>query len=59
MCVCVCIGFEPVVVENCLEEYELRTDVSAIKEKIHELGAENIACLFTTTSCFAPRAVDK
>lgn len=46
------------VVENILEGDELRTNVPSIEEKIHELGAENIACVLTTTSCFAPRGID-
>ena len=47
------------VVENVLEVDELRTDVSSVEEKIQSLGAERVACVFTTTSCFAPRAYDK
>ena len=52
-------GFEPVVIENCLEGDELRTDVAALERKIAELGAENICCVMTTTSCFAPRVPDR
>lgn len=52
-------GFEPVIIENCLEGDELRTDVDTIQSKIKELGAENILCLYTTTSCFAPRTPDR
>ncbi|XP_071830497.1 O-phosphoseryl-tRNA(Sec) selenium transferase-like isoform X2 [Apostichopus japonicus] len=52
-------GFKPIVIENKLEGDELRTDVEAIKEKIAELGAGNILCLYTTTSCFAPRTPDR
>uniref|UniRef100_A0A8C5LSZ2 O-phosphoseryl-tRNA(Sec) selenium transferase n=1 Tax=Leptobrachium leishanense TaxID=445787 RepID=A0A8C5LSZ2_9ANUR len=52
-------GFEPVVIENALEEDELRTDLAAIKAKIQELGAENILCVHSTTSCFAPRVPDR
>ncbi|CAI8033170.1 O-phosphoseryl-tRNA(Sec) selenium transferase [Geodia barretti] len=52
-------GFQPVVVENVLEGDELRTDVTAVEEEIRNLGAETVACVFTTTSCFAPRAYDK
>ena len=47
------------VVENILEGEELRTDLHAIEEQIQRLGAENVVCVLTTTSCFAPRALDK
>jgi O-phosphoseryl-tRNA(Sec) selenium transferase, SepSecS len=47
------------VIENCLEGDELRTDVNSIKESIEQLGPENIACVMTTTSCFAPRVPDR
>ncbi|XP_039677734.1 O-phosphoseryl-tRNA(Sec) selenium transferase isoform X2 [Perca fluviatilis] len=52
-------GFEPVVVENVLEGDELRTDLEAVECKIKELGAENILCVHSTTSCFAPRVPDR
>lgn len=52
-------GFIPVVIENCLEGDELRTDVVALEQKIAELGSDKILCILTTTSCFAPRAVDR
>ncbi|XP_002741399.1 O-phosphoseryl-tRNA(Sec) selenium transferase-like [Saccoglossus kowalevskii] len=52
-------GFTPVVIENLLEGDELRTDLAKIEEKILELGAENICCICSTTSCFAPRAPDR
>ncbi|XP_032437958.1 O-phosphoseryl-tRNA(Sec) selenium transferase isoform X1 [Xiphophorus hellerii] len=52
-------GFEPVVVENVVEGDELRTDLEAIQRKIDDLGAENILCVHSTTSCFAPRVPDR
>lgn len=52
-------GFQPVVIENVLEGDELRTDVGAVEEQIQRLGPELVACVLTTTSCFAPRAYDK
>uniref|UniRef100_A0A8C9FFB8 O-phosphoseryl-tRNA(Sec) selenium transferase n=1 Tax=Pavo cristatus TaxID=9049 RepID=A0A8C9FFB8_PAVCR len=48
-------GFEPVVIENVLEGDELRTDTEAVEAKVKALGAENILCVHSTTSCFAPR----
>lgn len=52
-------GFEPVVIENVLEGDELRTDIEAVEAKIKTLGAENILCVHSTTSCFAPRVPDR
>jgi len=51
-------GFQPVIVQLKRVEDELQTDLDAIRDKIVELGAENIVCVFSTTSCFAPRAHD-
>ncbi|RHY85649.1 hypothetical protein DYB26_001325, partial [Aphanomyces astaci] len=53
------VGLEPVVVENVLVGDELRTDLEALEAKIVELGAENILCVLSTTSCFAPRGYDR
>ncbi|KAI3436767.1 hypothetical protein D9Q98_006179 [Chlorella vulgaris] len=51
-------GYEPVVVPMRLEGDELVTDVEALQQQVARLGAEAIACILTTTSCFAPRAAD-
>lgn len=52
-------GFEPLVIENVLEGDELRTDVIAVEQAIAQYGADAIACVMTTTSCFAPRGCDR
>eukprot|EP00053_Salpingoeca_punica_P000056 m.27107 g.27107 ORF g.27107 m.27107 type:complete len:516 (+) comp10035_c0_seq1:1396-2943(+) len=52
-------GFEPLVIENVLEGDELRTDVSAVEQAIAQYGVDAIACVMTTTSCFAPRGCDR
>ncbi|XP_048041279.1 O-phosphoseryl-tRNA(Sec) selenium transferase isoform X1 [Megalobrama amblycephala] len=52
-------GFEPVVIENVLEGDELRTNMEEVERKIEELGAKNILCVHSTTSCFAPRVPDR
>ncbi|XP_034968416.2 O-phosphoseryl-tRNA(Sec) selenium transferase isoform X1 [Zootoca vivipara] len=52
-------GFEPVVVENVLEGDELRTDLKAVEAIIQDLEADNILCVHSTTSCFAPRVPDR
>eukprot|EP00095_Tigriopus_kingsejongensis_P010687 snap_masked-scaffold261_size233860-processed-gene-1.22 protein:Tk10687 transcript:snap_masked-scaffold261_size233860-processed-gene-1.22-mRNA-1 annotation:"o-phosphoseryl-trna selenium transferase" len=53
-----CAGFEPVVIELKTNGHQLETDVEAMAEQILALGPDNIACIMTTTSCFAPRAAD-
>ena len=52
-------GCTPLVVENLLEGDELRTDVDGVRARIDEVGAECVLCVLSTTSCFAPRGVDK
>ncbi|XP_042209526.1 O-phosphoseryl-tRNA(Sec) selenium transferase-like isoform X2 [Homarus americanus] len=52
-------GLVPVVVENILEGDELRTNVAEIKRQIDVLGPDAVVAVMTTTSCFAPRGIDK
>ncbi len=52
-------GFTPVIIEDELHGDELRTNLKMLESKIVELKPENIACIFATTSCFAPRAADR
>lgn len=52
-------GLTPVVIENILIGDELQTDVNAIVQQIELLKPENVLCVLTTTSCFAPRTPDK
>jgi O-phospho-L-seryl-tRNASec:L-selenocysteinyl-tRNA synthase len=40
------------------EEGVLRADVTAIVTAIKRLGVENVLCVLSTTSCFAPRVPD-
>ena len=51
-------GFEPLIIENIIENDCLKTDIAGLKKSIVELGADNIACILSTTSCFAPRVPD-
>lgn len=37
---------------------ELRTDLVNMEAQMATLGSDNIVCVLTTTSCFAPRAAD-
>jgi O-phospho-L-seryl-tRNASec:L-selenocysteinyl-tRNA synthase len=52
-------GFTPVVIELVQEGDELRTDVDAIERAVRELGADSVLCVVTTSSCFAPRGIDR
>mmetsp|Transcript_16380 Transcript_16380/g.53422 ORF Transcript_16380/g.53422 Transcript_16380/m.53422 type:complete len:398 (+) Transcript_16380:820-2013(+) len=52
-------GLTPVPIENLLDGDELRTDLDALAAKLSEIGADDVLCVLTTTSCFAPRGVDK
>ena len=51
-------GLQPVVIENLLVGDQLSTDVHGIEAQVEKLGADNILCVVTTTSCFAPRGAD-
>ncbi|XP_017114695.1 O-phosphoseryl-tRNA(Sec) selenium transferase isoform X1 [Drosophila elegans] len=51
-------GLEPVVIPCQVQGESLHTDISSFRDTIKELGVENILCLYTTTSCFAPRNSD-
>lgn len=42
-----------------MEGDQLRTNIPLIQQTIQEKLPENILCVFSTTSCFAPRAYDK
>jgi O-phospho-L-seryl-tRNASec:L-selenocysteinyl-tRNA synthase len=52
-------GLVPVVVENVYEGDELRTDLPGVATAVAMAGAENVLCILSTTSCFAPRAHDR
>jgi O-phospho-L-seryl-tRNASec:L-selenocysteinyl-tRNA synthase len=52
-------GYIPIVVPLKLEnDYSLVTDMEAITLEIERLGKDSVACVITTTSCFAPRSPD-
>ena len=54
-------GYEPIIINpipNQKNDYELETDIQGIKNSIDNYGVENILCICSTTSCFAPRAYD-
>lgn len=51
-------GFVPVVIEERLVGDELQTDVDELRRQIELLGAEQLVCVLSTTTCFAPRGPD-
>ena len=50
-------NLKPIVIEEILAGDELKTDVEGIKEALNKFG-DKILCVVSTTSCFAPRAID-
>ncbi|CAM9320260.1 unnamed protein product, partial [Hapterophycus canaliculatus] len=52
-------GFTPIVVENLMEGDAVVTDVEGVRAAVESYGADNVLCVVTTTSCFAPRLPDK
>lgn len=51
-------GFTPIIVEGVQCGDEIQTDVAALRASLKQLGPDKVACVLTTTSCFAPRAPD-
>ena len=54
-------GFEPIIINpipNKKNDYEIETDIEQIKAVIDKYGIDNILCITSTTSCFAPRCYD-
>lgn len=53
-------GFVPIIIDPIRSEGgdELQTNIAEFKEKIQNLEPSNILCIYSTTSCFAPRACD-
>lgn len=55
-------GMEVIIIDNIIDakisKDELRTDINEIKHQISKYGSENILCILSTSSCFAPRAAD-
>ena len=46
------------MVENTLEGDQLRTDMDAVRRAVGDVGADQVVCVLSTSSCFAPRAAD-
>ncbi len=47
------------MIENIVEDQEVRTNLDEIINQVKILGAENILCILSTSSCFAARGMDK
>lgn len=48
----------PIIIDPIRNEDELQTNVVEFENQIQKLGAHNIVCIISTTSCFAPRGCD-
>jgi O-phospho-L-seryl-tRNASec:L-selenocysteinyl-tRNA synthase len=53
------MGMIPIVIENRLVGDEISTDVDALRRVLGEVNHDEILCILTTTSCFAPRRPDR
>eukprot|EP01029_Cantina_marsupialis_P029563 TRINITY_DN781847_c0_g1_i1.p1 TRINITY_DN781847_c0_g1~~TRINITY_DN781847_c0_g1_i1.p1 ORF type:complete len:485 (-),score=113.30 TRINITY_DN781847_c0_g1_i1:154-1608(-) len=51
-------GYTPIVVNGKIVGDSVETDLETIENEIIRVGAENVLCVLTTTSCFAPRIPD-
>lgn len=51
-------GLIPIVVENKLDGMSVCSDLTLLLKEIIRIGAENILCVLSTSSCFAPRSCD-
>lgn len=51
-------GYTPIIIDTIQVGDELQTDIEEFRKQIETLGPSFIACIYSTTSCFAPRACD-
>ena len=51
-------NLEPIIIEQKEHESYLRTDLSEFEKQIARVKPDEICCVISTTSCFAPRAID-
>jgi O-phospho-L-seryl-tRNASec:L-selenocysteinyl-tRNA synthase len=49
---------EPIIIDTVWRDGQLVTDTEKFRTTIEQLGPENIVCIYSTTSCFAPRNCD-
>lgn len=48
----------PIIIDTIRNEDELQTNIAEFENQIGKIGAQNIVCIVSTTSCFAPRGCD-
>ncbi|CAF1632588.1 unnamed protein product, partial [Adineta ricciae] len=51
-------NLEPIIIEQTETDCYLQTNISEFEKQIQQLNPEEICCIVSTTSCFAPRAID-
>ena len=51
-------NLEPIIIEQTETNKYLQTDLEEFENRIKQLNPEEICCVISTTSCFAPRAID-
>lgn len=51
-------GLEPIIINTVQINDEQTTNLEEFEALIASFGADNICCILSTTSCFAPRACD-
>jgi O-phospho-L-seryl-tRNASec:L-selenocysteinyl-tRNA synthase len=52
-------GLTPIIIENVINGDEIVTNIESVEQAVAQHGAENILCILSTTSCFAPRRPDR
>lgn len=51
-------NLDPIIIEQIFENEYLQTNVNEFEKQIEQLHPDQICCIISTTSCFAPRAID-
>jgi O-phospho-L-seryl-tRNASec:L-selenocysteinyl-tRNA synthase len=51
-------NLEPIIIEQIENNNYLQTNINEFEKQIQQLNPNEICCIISTTSCFAPRAID-
>ena len=51
-------NLEPIIIEQVKNNDYLQTDLNEFERQIQQINSNEICCIISTTSCFAPRAID-
>jgi O-phospho-L-seryl-tRNASec:L-selenocysteinyl-tRNA synthase len=51
-------NLEPIIIEQIEINNYLQTNLNEFEKQIQQLNPNDICCIISTTSCFAPRAID-